>query len=397
MTFTQWLRQTFGSQGQVARAARRGDSRRASRPRFVPRLDVMEDRLAPAVLTVNSIADSTIASDGLVTLREAISASVNRTTTDLGQTGDGTDTIQFSSAIDGQTIKLTSFVNDLSAGSVMPGPSAFRINNNTTLTLDGATGLTKGVTIARDATAAFRLFFITSGSDLTIQSLTLKDGLAKGGNGGWFFNSGAGGAAGLGGAIFNDGGLTIQNSTLTGNKAQGGAGANGQDGAQGSGGGGLGEDGQDLSTGLPENGADGGGPNGGAGGDILTGGGGNGAFGGGGGGGQSVSHLGINISRGGAAVAVSAVAAGVERVQPSSRGRMAGTADSAAAAAEREADLTSARRGSGDSAAATPSAGRAAAGRAWAGRSLTKGASSPLPTVPLPGIRPPAAPAAKMP
>jgi len=261
MTFTQWLRQTFGSQGQVARAPRRGKSRQATRLRFVPRLDLMEERLAPAILAVNSLLDNSTANDSMVTLREAISASVNRTTTDLGQTGDGTDTIQFSSAIDGGTIKLTNFVNDLAAGSTMPGPSALRINNSTMLTLDGATGLTQGVTIARDTTAAaFRLFYIASDSDLTIQGLTLQGGLAKGGKDGSFFAAGGGGAAGLGGAFFNDGNLRIQNSTLAGNNAQGGAGGAGQDGAQGSGGGGLCADGKDLSSGLPENGGAGGAP-----------------------------------------------------------------------------------------------------------------------------------------
>ena len=83
MNFTQWLRQTFVSQGQVARNSRPSKDRQAPRLRFVPRLDSMEDRLAPAILTVNSIADNTVASDGLVSLREAVAASVNLTKTDL--------------------------------------------------------------------------------------------------------------------------------------------------------------------------------------------------------------------------------------------------------------------------------------------------------------------------
>ncbi len=96
-----------------------------------------------ASLTVNSLLDNSTANDGLVTLREAIAASVNLTTTDTGATGDGNDTIQFAAALDGGTIKLTNYVNDLSAGSTMPGPSGLFIKN-TTLTLDGKTGLTQG-------------------------------------------------------------------------------------------------------------------------------------------------------------------------------------------------------------------------------------------------------------
>ena len=244
MTFTQWLRQTFGSQAQATRASRRGNSGQPSRNRFVLKLDSMEDRLAPAILTVNSFADNTVASDGLVSIREAIASSVNRTTTDLGQTGDGFDTIQFSSAIDGQTIKLTNYLNDLSAGSTMPGPSGLFIKG-TNLIIDGETGLTKGITISRDSTAAaFRLFFIGANADVTFKSVTLQSGLAKGGSAPYdTFSAGGGGAAGFGGAIFNDGQVTILNSTLTGNKAQGGAGGAGQGKAQGNGGGGLGADG----------------------------------------------------------------------------------------------------------------------------------------------------------
>ncbi len=287
ITLPLWLRQLVGSQVRAPRV-----------PRRLSLGHLLEDRLAPAILTVNSLLDNATANDGLVTLREAISASVNLTTTDLAQTGDGNDTIQFSSAIDGQTIKLTTFVNDLSAGSRMPGPSGLFIKS-TNLTIDGETGLTQGITIARDSAAkAFRLFFIGADADVTFTGVTLQGGFAKGGGAPVdFFGAGGGGAAGLGGAIFNDGRVTIQNSTLTGNKAQGGAGGAGQGKAQGNGGGGLGADGEYAGTRLPENGGAGGGPNGGAGGSF-GGQGGNGAYGGGGGGGQVVSSTGIILSKG---------------------------------------------------------------------------------------------------
>ena len=48
---------------------------------------------------MNSLLDNTTSGDGLVTLREAILASNNHTTDDLGQTGTGNDTIVFAPAL----------------------------------------------------------------------------------------------------------------------------------------------------------------------------------------------------------------------------------------------------------------------------------------------------------
>lgn len=73
-------------------------------------------------------------------------------------------------------------------------------------------------------TRAFRFFYVAGGrsgmpaGNLTLQDLTLSDGLAKGGNGG---NSGGAGA-GMGGAIFDQGTLALRRVTLSGNRAQGG-------------------------------------------------------------------------------------------------------------------------------------------------------------------------------
>jgi hypothetical protein len=298
MTFQQWLRKAFGPLAQVSRASRRGQSRQPSRYRFVPRLELLEDRLAPATFIVNSTADSATSSVGTVTLREAITASENHTQVNgTGPTGTGNDTIQFSSSIDGQTISLGNSVNDLSNTSTMAGPSAFFISNDT-LVIDGQTGLTQGVTIARNSSAAnFRLFDISSTGNLTLQGLTLSGGAADGFAGGnsQDHSGPGGGSAGLGGAIFNQGSLTIQNSTLTGNTAHGGAGGTAQSGTGGNygggaGGAGLGSVGGSVSSGYP--GSNGGGPNGGAGGSFAAypkAGypGGNGMFGGGGGGGFS--------------------------------------------------------------------------------------------------------------
>src|SRR5205085_9416557 len=109
----------------------------------------------------------------------------------------GSNTIQFAPNLAGGTIHLTNFTN--SSIGVFPGPTALQVN-------DGITIVGSGQTILRDATApAFRLFFVTGGGNLTLQNLTLTGGLAQGGAGGGGQTgiNGGGGAAGMGGAIFN--------------------------------------------------------------------------------------------------------------------------------------------------------------------------------------------------
>jgi hypothetical protein len=87
MTFKQWLDRVFGPWMPAERSSRRGKSRQPSRRRYAPPLELLEDRLAPATLLVNSAADS-----GTGTLRDAILASVSHVTDGLGQTGTGNDT-----------------------------------------------------------------------------------------------------------------------------------------------------------------------------------------------------------------------------------------------------------------------------------------------------------------
>ena len=59
------------------------------------RVEPLEDRRLLAALLVNSPLDNTVSGDGLVTLREAIHAADNDTTTDLGHKGSFADTISF--------------------------------------------------------------------------------------------------------------------------------------------------------------------------------------------------------------------------------------------------------------------------------------------------------------
>jgi hypothetical protein len=200
--------------------------------RYRPRIERLEDRTVPTVLTVTSLADS-----GPGTLRQEIV---------LANFFNQGGTIVFAPALAGGTISLTS------VGNQAAGPSALGVVS--AITIQGS-----GQTITRGA-GNMRLFFVSPTGSLTLQNLTLSNGLAKGGNGA----NGGGGGAGMGGAVFSQGMLSLTGCTLVGNQAVGGDGGDGGAG----GGGGMGGD---------ANGSTGGPPNGGSNG-------GNGSFGGGGGG-----------------------------------------------------------------------------------------------------------------
>lgn len=299
MNFKKWLHSSILPRMQSSRASRRAKSLRPSHRGYVPRVFLLEDRRLLAVLTVTTNAEL-----GVGSLAYVINSSVNRIN---GGTGD--DVIQFAPALDGSTISLAGDFFSPFATNV--GATAFQVRNNTTLTIDGVTGMTQGVNIARSGSAAFRFFYVDVGSNLTLKGLTLTDGLARGMAGGNSALSGAGGgSAGMGGAIFNRGSLTIEASTLADNDALGGVGGSYQAGLAGTGGGGgagmtnVGQSASSTTGGAgggngPGNGgtagnngasagllgSGGGGGGGGTWPSPLGGGGGNGQLGGGGGGG----------------------------------------------------------------------------------------------------------------
>ncbi|MBX9625804.1 MAG: hypothetical protein K2X82_18535, partial [Gemmataceae bacterium] len=175
------------------------------------RLDLthLEDRSTPATFTVLNTAD---AGDG--SLRWAI---------DQANAAPDADTIVFDASVRGKTVGLTTFTNLSASTADVPqpaGPSAFLVT--TPITIRGT-----GETITRTGGNAFRLFQVTAAGNLTLDTLTLSNGLAQG------F---AGGAAGLGGTVYNQGTLTITGCTLTGNQAVGGGGLGGTSAAGGAGG-----------------------------------------------------------------------------------------------------------------------------------------------------------------
>ncbi|VTT96504.1 FG-GAP repeat protein OS=Oscillatoria nigro-viridis PCC 7112 GN=Osc7112_5529 PE=4 SV=1: FG-GAP [Gemmataceae bacterium] len=176
---------------RTARTTRRP----APRARQVPlRVEELENRTVPAVITVTSLLDN-LTDDGLVTLREAIQAANNTPVA---------DTIQFAPGLTGP-IDLSIIDNTTN------GPTALQIT--TPITIDGFNG-NDGITIQRAGVVAnLRLFGLTTGAELTLRGITLANGVAEG----------APGLDGLGGAIFNDGGtLNVLQSLLRDNSAIGG-------------------------------------------------------------------------------------------------------------------------------------------------------------------------------
>ena len=161
------------------------------------------------------------------------------------------------------TITLTS------AASSAVGPSALLVSE--AITIDGDSD-PDGDAIVIDADGDKRHFIVAATGDLTLEFLTLQNGMAEGFEGGESRRGGAGGGgAGIGGAIYVEGAtLTVLNSTLTGNTAQGGDGGdieapNGNP-RGGAGGAGLSGDGSDATPiDTPGSGGSGGGGDGGAG------------------------------------------------------------------------------------------------------------------------------------
>src|SRR5437868_3782027 len=86
-------------------------------------IEPLEVRRLLAGLVVNSVADDTTPGNNLVTLREAITAANNDTTTDTGQTSSGADTINFNLGAGAHVIILGAALN-LSKNLDIIGPGA---------------------------------------------------------------------------------------------------------------------------------------------------------------------------------------------------------------------------------------------------------------------------------
>ena len=156
--------------GSPSLAARQRRDVSPFKRRFVPRIDLMEDRTLLSTLTVTNNFDG-----GKGSLRAAVADAKSG------------DTIDFSSKLAGDTITLTS------------GPLAIGVN----LTIDGLGA--DEPTVSGGGTE--EVFVVSPGVVATIDKLTIANGLAV-----------------QGGGIDNFGTLTVNQCTLTDNTAIGGSG-----------------------------------------------------------------------------------------------------------------------------------------------------------------------------
>ena len=172
---------------------------------------------AATTITVNSLSDASNASDGLCTLREAITAANNNAASGAvagecaAGSSSGSDVIDLTN-VNG-TINLTGALPNISSSMTITGPGSSQL------------------TVRRNTGGDYRIFTITNVS-VTIAGLTATNGKTADGATG-----SSGGAGGDGGAILNGGTLTLSDIVLSGNRTgNGGTGTSFAGGAAGSGG-----------------------------------------------------------------------------------------------------------------------------------------------------------------
>jgi hypothetical protein len=232
---------------KAAAAARGpGRKRRSPRGRFIPRLELLEGRLAPAVLIVNTSADETTP-DSLLSLREAISVVNTQTTSGLSAaelnqisgTLGSNDTIQFDPSLNGQTITLTMGVLGIGNNVAImgPGPNTLTISGNNTsqvFMVNHSIVSLSGLTIANGASIDGGGILNENGSTLTVTNCTFSGNSASLGGGIENFHAtltvtnctlSGNSAFDDGGGILNENGtLTVTNCTLSGNSSPSGGG-----------------------------------------------------------------------------------------------------------------------------------------------------------------------------
>jgi len=252
ISFTNRLKQANQQATGLTRPMRRNT--RNEGLRFRPQLEELEYRNLPSTLTVLNTADS-----GPGSLRDTIAAAQNG------------DTLVFDPSLNGQTITLTSgeLAFNQSLNIQGPGADQLAISGNNAGRVFDLTGSGADVTIAglaiTNGLATQGGGIDNAASNLTLEGVTLSNDQAVGlpggpGQGGGVYNGSAaslevcdsdftanaaqgGSAAGtsgnagasFGGALFNAGSATIQDTTLRGNQSLGGNG-----GPSGVGGNGLG-------------------------------------------------------------------------------------------------------------------------------------------------------------
>ena len=177
---------------------------------------------------VNSALDNNTFGDGLVTLREAIIAANANTTTDLGQTGSGADTIQFDSATFATPKTLSLIFGEMVVSEALtingPGRDALTVDaqlNSRIFKFTATTGdftvtdlsLTRGRSVGTSYARGGALYKSGSG-DLNLARVSITGSSVVAGNNS--FNNAHGGGIFIEGRTSR---LTISSSTISGNTA----------------------------------------------------------------------------------------------------------------------------------------------------------------------------------
>jgi hypothetical protein len=166
---------------------------------------VLEDRLAPATLTVNSTADTANPTDTYLSLREAIAIFNSPTLpTNLSQQ----ILAQISGTLHGGGMDSVVFDHDAVTSAITLSGTLLRLSlpsRTATVTIDGGSGVTV------DANNRSQVFQVDSGVQASLDHLTISHGSAP--------------RAISGGGILNNGGtLTVNSCTFTSNGSSGGGG-----------------------------------------------------------------------------------------------------------------------------------------------------------------------------
>ncbi len=229
-------------------------SPRPDRPanrRYRPVLDLLEDRLAPATLTVNTLGDSINGAN--LSLRDAILAANSGSysgpaTGQVSGTFGSNDTILFQSGLTG-SLSLTTGNGPLTISSNLtitanPQLNAITITGHNQLgvfkvTSAGSATMT-GLTIinGKDSTNLFGGILVQSGGVLSVSGCTFVGNQSMGAGGGAILNAGTltvtnstfnNNSGVVGGAIDNISGATatLINCTISGNQATSGSGTGG--------------------------------------------------------------------------------------------------------------------------------------------------------------------------
>src|SRR5262249_40200393 len=210
---------------QRTRCDRGRRPQRRPRPAFTPRLVSLEDRIVPSTFTVENFADS-----GPGSLRQAV-LDANALT--------GADLISFAPAACDGTIALATGELGITDDLTIDGPGAesliisgnnssrvFEVPAGVTVTIDGMT-IRDGLANGRSPTIASTGGGILNFGRLTLANVVLSDNQAVGDPNASALGGRVGAA--LGGAVANLGTatLTVSHSAFTGNQALGADGSNG--------------------------------------------------------------------------------------------------------------------------------------------------------------------------